>query len=61
MEIIWHGIYVAFDEHLCFMIFGTMFANESSFICFILYVAYSEVLILIYRVLLFNKNLLGLS
>jgi Kef-type K+ transport system membrane component KefB len=59
MEIIWYGIYVAFDEHLCFMIFRTMAGNDSSFIYFILYVAYSKVLLLIYRVLLFNKNLFG--
>lgn len=57
MEIIWYGIYVVFDEHLCFMISGTMFGNDSSLIYFILYVAYSKVLLLIYRVLLFNKNL----
>jgi hypothetical protein len=57
MEIIWYGIYVVFDEHLCYMIFGTMDGNDSSLIYFILYVAYSEVLLLIYRVLFFNKNL----
>jgi hypothetical protein len=58
MEIIWYDIYVAFDEQLLFfMICRTMVGNDSSFICFILYVAYSKVLLLVYTVLLFNKNL----
>jgi len=58
MEIIWYDIYVAFDEQLLFfMICRTMVGNDSSFMYFILYVAYSKVLLLIYTVLLFNKNL----
>jgi len=59
MEIIWYDIYVAFDEQLLFfMICRTMVGNDSSFIYFILlHVAYSKVLLLIYTVLLFNKNL----
>jgi len=40
-----------------FMICRTMVGNDSSFMYFILYVAYSKVLLLIYTVLLFNKNL----
>jgi hypothetical protein len=38
-----YGIYVAFDEQLCFMMFRMTVGNDSSFVYFIPYVVYSEV------------------